>query len=287
MNAAATDAATARGLVQADWALLDTTRAFTGGLLHIDSGKLQQESRKAVGAHAFGTLSHHCGAHVNMYGGRISAEHAFGTHHTLGIALGSTHASVGGTAVRRLRQDASHLALYGNSSISSKFSADWAAAFGTAEQHGNTGAARAEWEQNSGELAARVNYTETLSDRTALRTYAGLAYDATGADRTNGYKTGSVQALRGELGMGLTHTAGAVLLFAEAGMVGDMVRHNPTVNCGTYRIQGPNPGRLSFKATVGGRVEMTEHWSADAAYCLETAADSTQQSMTVGVSRKF
>ena len=82
-----------------------------------------------------------------------------------------------------------------------------------------------------------------------------MQYLATDRGECAGLKTGSLQNLRAELGVGASHKLGEnTLVFGELSFIGDMVRNNPTADLGGMRLRGSNPGRAGINLSVGAPI---------------------------------
>ena len=284
-------------MVQADWGVAQGARAFAG-TLNGSHGNLRSlgNGRTAVWANAFGSTTRqssnrgHAGADHQLTGASLGLETMVGSHGAAGIAIGHTWNRVNTFGMSRLRQDAQHAGAFGRARVaSSGTNTVWiegSAAYGKAETRGQLGYSRERWTQNSGTLNARVNDVLQLTESTALNFYGGLEYLATDSGRIEDLRTGSVQNLRGELGAGITHRIGSGVVFAEAALQGDMVRHNPQADVG-IRQRGANPGRIGGSITVGGAYSLGEHWSVNAAYTFEGAKHNNSHNASVGATYRF
>ncbi|MBQ3526456.1 MAG: autotransporter domain-containing protein, partial [Akkermansia sp.] len=111
---------------------------------------------------------------------------------------------------------------------------------------------------------------------------------ATDSGESNGLSTGSVQNLRGELGIGASHKCSdSTLVFGELSFVGDMVRNNPTADLGGMRLRGSNPGRAGINLSVGAAHRLSDDWSLNASYSFELMQNVTSHSLNVGASYSF
>ena len=191
--------------------------------------------------------------------------------------------------VKTGHQDTLHTALYGQySAVERSRDAvllDWSAAYGRTESKWQG----SEWEQKSVQLDARATWAHQLTADTTVSGFAGMQYFASeSADIAPGIKSGSVQNLRGEIGVGIGHKlTGKTRLFSELSFVGDMVRHNPTADMGGVRERGANPGRAGINFSVGGTHALNDRWSVNASYNLELMERANSHSANIGTSYRF
>ena len=108
------------------------------------------------------------------------------------------------------------------------------------------------------------------------------------ADIAPGIKSGSVQNLRGEIGVGIGHMATVkTRVYGELSFVGDMVRHNPTADMGGVRERGANSGRAGINFSVGGTHALNDRWSVNANYNLELMERANSHRANIGTSYRF
>ena len=162
---------------------------------------------------------------------------------------------------------------------------DWSAAYGRTESKWQG----TEWEQKSVQLDARATWAHQLTADTTVSGFAGMQYFASeSADIAPGIKSGSVQNLRGELGVSLGHQATVkTRVYGELSFVGDMVRHNPTAQTEGQRVRGANPGRAGINLSAGVNHALNEKWSVNANYNLELMERANSHSANIGTSYRF
>ena len=231
------------------------------------------------------------GSDVNRMGGALGVELTVSESGNIGLAAGSTWSRLNPENHGRLHQNAQSVGLYGNAKLFGNATdsvwLSWDAAYGRTRTHGPVWNGSESWTQQSAVLATRATWARMIGQNTAVQGFGGLEYLALDSAKVQGERTGSVQNLRGEIGAGITHNAGRASVYAEAALVGDMLRHNPVTTFDGIREQGLNPGRVGLKVSVGGSYRLNDTWSANAAYTLEAAEHNTQHSANIGVSHTF
>lgn len=231
------------------------------------------------------------GSDVNRMGGALGVELTVSESGNIGLAAGSTWSRLNPENHGRMHQNAQSVGLYGNAKLFGNATdsvwLSWDAAYGRTRTHGLVWNGSESWTQQSAVLATRATWARMIGQNTAVQGFGGLEYLALDSAKVQGERTGSVQNLRGEIGAGITHNAGRASVYAEAALVGDMLRHNPVTTFDGIREQGLNPGRVGLKVSVGGSYRLNDTWSANAAYTLEAAEHNTQHSANIGVSYTF
>lgn len=132
--------------------------------------------------------------------------------------------------------------------------------------------------------------------------FGGLEYFISDSDTVNGIKTGSIDNLRAELGVGANYVAwgmsadtksGAgmgcktLVLHGEIRYMNDLMRNNPEVMMDGLRGSGENPGRSGVGIDVGATYRINERWSTSANYSYSTMDGSTEHRLNVGASYSF
>ncbi|MDO4221904.1 MAG: autotransporter-associated beta strand repeat-containing protein [Akkermansia sp.] len=290
-------AGVADALVQSDWGIVDAQRAFTGSL----NGRHQSlralgTGRTAVWAGAIGSHTRqssahgHAGSDNTLYGAALGVDFNAGEHGAAGVAIGHTWNRVNTFGMNRVKQDTQHAGAFGRARVFSRGANSlWleaAAGYGKTDSRGTLGYSRERWTQNSGTLTVHANDVMYISETTALNYFGGLEYTATDSGSIDNVRTGSVQNLRGEIGAGVTHAIGHGMVFAEAAVTGDMVRHNPTADV-DMRRGGANPGRIGASITVGGAYAISNHWSVNATYSFEGAKHNNSHNAGIGATLRF
>ena len=231
------------------------------------------------------------GSDANRMGGALGVELTVSESGNIGLAAGSTWSRLNPENHGRMHQNAQSVGLYGNAKLFGNATdsvwMSWDAAYGRTRTHGPVWNGSESWTQQSAVLATRATWARMIGQNTAVQGFGGLEYLALDSAKVQGERTGSVQNLRGEIGAGITHNAGRASVYAEAALVGDILRHNPVTTFDGIREQGLNPGRVGLKVSVGGSYRLNDTWSANAAYTLEAAEHNTQHSANIGVSYTF
>ena len=278
----------ADALVQANWGQVEASRAFVNAIGSRSMAVQLGSGERAVWAGAIGASSRHSaagghnGADTNVTGGALGVETQLGESSLLGVALGASRTRVSAHNYGTIKQDTTHLGLYGQTSWN-KLSADWSAAYGRSDSeiHGSS------WKQNHLQLDGRVSYNHALNSSTVLRGFGGMQYYASDSATVDGIKTGSIQNLRAEIGVGASHTIGKLGVYGEVAVHQDLVRHNPGVTTPDARYRGMNPGRTGLNFTVGASYSLTDQWSVNASYTGEIVENANAHSASVGATYKF
>ena len=156
------------------------------------------------------------------------------------------------------------------------------------------------------QLNSRVNWNKKVNDKLCMSVFGGLEYFANNSDTVDGVKTGSIQNLRGEIGVGARYVAwgtpavtdgksGLVLakgceklvLNGEIRYMNDMVRSNPVVRMNGVSGEGANPGRQGIGIEAGATYRFGQRWSASANYGFNTMEDSKEHRVNVGAAYTF
>ena len=291
------DRSSADMLVQSNWGVVNASRAFTDTLGNRTANRtvFGADDNSAVWLSAMGASSRlssdgaAAGSDYNLFGAAVGMEQQLTEKSSLGLAIGESYGKVNSFTSARTKQDTLHTALYGQySAVERSRDAvllDWSAAYGRTESKWQG----TEWEQKSVQLDARATWAHLLTADTTVSGFAGMQYFASeSADIAPGIKSGSVQNLRGEIGVGIGHKlTGKTRLFSELSFVGDMVRHNPTSDVGGVRERGANPGRAGINFSVGGTHALNDKWSVNANYNLELMERANSHSANIGASYGF
>ena len=292
----------ADALAQGNWGIVTASRAF------VNTVRGQRNNTGCI-ANGKGTAWFSLlGASNNLKGGDVSVDGAavgadmqVGKRSVLGVAFGYTDGTVSPTGLRKVEQDGYYAAIYGEHGLrklsnNSCLSFDWVAAYGTTESR--QGALN--WEQDSLQLNARVNWNKQINNRLGVTAFAGVEYFADESAEAEGAGSGSIQNLRGELGVGVSYVAwGAaaqeagtsgcrnLVLHGELRYFNDMVRSNPVVEMSGIRGMGTNPGRQGFGVEAGATFRINERWTTSANYSFDAMEDSQEHRVNVGASYSF
>ena len=283
-------------LVQSTWGTVGASRAF--GETIASRGRnatlLGKEGKGAAwlsvmgGSSRISSAEGHNGADFTLSGAAFGVEGRVGEKSTLGVAIGNSWGKVSTFSAFPVDQDSMHVGVYGNHSLTKSLTLSWMATHTRTESEATILGAPYSWSQDALQLDARLTWGKSISDKTDVSVFAGLQYLATDSGECGGLKTGSLQNLRAELGVGANHKMGEnTVVFGELSFIGDMVRNNPTAVIGDYRTRGTNPGRVGLNLSVGAQHQLTEDWSMNASYSLELMENSTSHSLNVGASYSF
>ena len=279
----------ADALVQADWGLVESSRAFVNTIANRSMAVQLGSGERAVWASAIAGSSRrsssgtHGGADTNITGGAIGMETQLGENSLLGMALGNSWTRVSAHNYGTIKQDTTHLGIYGQTNWN-KLSADWSAAYGRSESKFNG----SDWSQKAIQLDGRLSYNHALSETVLLRGFGGVQYYASDSARVDGIDTGEVQNLRGEIGVGIVRSTYKSSVYAELALHQDLVRDNPEVRSPFgQRYHGTNPGRTGINLTIGGSYALSDQWSVNASYTAEVVENANAHSVNVGATYKF
>ena len=282
-------------LVQSTWGTAGASRAFGETIASrgrnatlLDDGKGAAWLSVMGGSSRISSAEGHNGADFTLSGAAFGVEGRVGEKSTLGVAIGNSWGKVSTFSAFPVDQDSMHVGIYGNHNISKSLTLSWMATHTRTESDANILGAPYSWSQDALQLDARLTWGKSISEKTAVSAFAGLQYLATDSGECAGLKTGSLQNLRAELGVGASHKCSdSTLVFGELSFIGDMVRNNPTAAIGDYRTHGTNPGRVGLNLSVGAQHQLSEDWSLNASYSLELMENSTSHSLNVGASYSF
>ncbi|MBR1981184.1 MAG: autotransporter domain-containing protein [Akkermansia sp.] len=248
------------------------------------------------------------GSDISLKGAAVGADMKVGEKSSVGIAFGYVEGDIRPSGLRSADQEGTYVALYGEHglrklSATSCLSLDWVATYGQTDTEWDG----ADWEQQSLQLNSRLNWNKKVNDRLCVSVFGGLEYYTNESDTVGNTKTGSIQNLRGEIGVGARYVAwgtpavtdgksGLVLargceklvLNGEIRYMNDMVRSNPVIEQDGLRGKGDaNPGRQGVGIEAGATYRIGERWSASANYGFNTMEDSREHRVNVGASYTF
>ncbi len=307
------DQATADVLAQGNWGIVSASRAFVGAVQGqrnnmgcIANGRGTAWASLLGGMTDISGSGTAAGSDITLFGAAVGVDMKVGKRSSLGVAFGYTDGEVSADGLGDIDQETGHIALYGEHGLkkfanNSCLSLDWVAATGTTESK----YMGAKWEQDSVQLNTRLTWNKQVTDRFAYNVFGGLEYFASESDRTMNCKSGSVQNLRGELGVGVRYVAGKgaqpitdgkcapapacerVVLYGEVRYINDMVRNNPSIEVNGLRGSGANPGRQGVGVEAGATIRLGEKWSADVNYSFNAMDDSNEHVLNIGAGRTF
>ena len=247
------------------------------------------------------------GSDIDISGAAVGADMQVGRNSRIGIALGYAEGEVQPAGFSQVDQEGTYLVVYGEHglkklSATSCLSMDWVAAYGTTDSE----VGGLKWEQDSLQLNSRVNWNKKVNNRLCMSVFGGLEYFANNSATVDGVKTGSIQNLRGEIGVGARYVAwgtpavtdgksGLVLaqgceklvLNGEVRYMNDMVRSNPVIRMNGLSGMGENPGRQGIGIEAGATYRIGERWSASANYGFNTMEDSKEHRLNIGAAYTF
>ncbi|MDO4752397.1 MAG: autotransporter-associated beta strand repeat-containing protein [Akkermansia sp.] len=282
-------------LVQSTWGTVNASRAFGDTIAARGAhATLLAEGKGAAwlsvmgGSSRISTDGDRNGADFTLSGAAFGVEGRVTEKSTLGVAIGNSWGKVSTFSAFPVDQDSMHIGIYGNHTLTESLTLSWMATHTRTESELNLLGLPYEWAQDALQLDARLTWATAISDKTTLSVFGGLQYLATDSGESNGLSTGSVQNLRGELGIGASHKCSdSTLVFGELSFVGDMVRNNPTADLGGMRLRGSNPGRAGINLSVGAAHRLSDDWSLNASYSFELMQNVTSHSLNVGASYSF
>ena len=297
------DQTIADAMVQADWGIPTASRAFVHAVRgqRTNAGCIA-DGRGTAWAAVLGAYNDLDGGDINLKGAAVGADMKVGSRSSVGMAIGYLDGEVSPTGLSEVDQEGTYVALYGEHglrklSATSCLSADWVVAYGQTESKYKG----MSWDQDSLQLNGRLSWNKQLSERLGLRVFGGLEYFTSDSDTVNGIKTGSIDNLRGELGVGVDYVAWGMpvdeksagtgckrlVLHGELRYFNDLDRENPVVEMDGLRGAGENPGRSGVGIDVGATYRINDRWSTSANYSYSTMDGSTEHRLNVGASYSF
>ena len=293
----------ADSMVQANWGIATASRAFVNAIRgqRSNTGCIA-DGRGTAWAAVLGAYNNLDGGDVSLKGAAVGADMKLNNHSTLGMAIGYLDGEVSPTGLSKVDQEGTYIALYGEHGLkklssTSCLSIDWVAAYGQTESK----YAGMSWEQDSLQLNSRLSWNKLLSERVSLRVFGGLEYFTSGSDTVNGIDTGSIENLRGELGVGLDYVAWGIpadekssspgckrlVLTGELRYFNDLLRDNPEVRMKGLRGEGENPGRYGVGIDLGATYRINDRWSTSANYGFSMMEGSAEHRVNVGAAYTF
>ena len=289
------------GIITASRAFVNTVRGQRTNVGCIANGRGTAWAAVMGGNHDI------AGSDINLTGAAVGADMKVGRSSSVGVALGYVDGDVKPGSLRSVDQDGTYLAVYGEHGLkklnaTSCLSLDWVAAYGNTESSVNGH----DWEQDSLQLNSRLNWNKRINSKVCVNAFGGLEYFASNSDTVAGVKTGSIQSLRGEIGVGARYVAwgtpavtdgksGLVLakgceklvLNGEIRYMNDMVRSNPVIRMEGMSGGGTNPGRHGMGIEAGATYRINERWSASANYGFNAMDDSKEHRINAGAAYTF
>lgn len=290
--------------VLANWGTFTASRSFVNAVRdqRTNTGCIANGRGTAWAAVLGGT--HEIGSgDINLKGTAVGADVQVGRRTSVGVAFGYIEGDVESGGLSKVEQEGTYVALYGEHGLkklsdSACLSLDWVATYGDTESEQG----RRDWEQQSLQLNTRLNWNKKVTERLCVSVFGGLEYYTNESDRMGGIKTGSLQNLRGELGVGARYVAWdapaaagkiarpgceKLVFYGELRYMNDMVRNNPTVEINGLRGGADNPGRYGMGIEAGATYRIGERWSSSVNYGFNTMDDSREHRVNVGASYSF
>lgn len=298
---------------QTNWGIATASRAFVNTVRgqRSNTGCIA-DGRGTVWVSALGAYNDLDGSDIDVKGAAVGVDARIGADSTVGIAFGYTEGEVSPSGLTDADQEGEYVALYGEHGLkklgsTSSLSLDWVAAYGRTDSEWQN----LKWEQDSLQLNTRLNWNKKLTGRLSMNAFGGLEYFATESDTSRGVKSGSIQNLRGEVGVGVRYVAwgtpasevvsdakGGTIAIARPGCeklvlngelryINDMVRSNPVIEMDGLRGSGENPGRQGMGIEAGATYRISDRWSASANYSYNAMEDSREHRANVGASYTF
>lgn len=295
-------------MAQANWAIATSSRAFVNTVRgqRTNPGCIAN-GRGTAWVSALGAYNDMTGGNISMKGAAVGADMMVGRSSNVGVAFGYTDAEVSPTSLGDVDQTGTYVALYGEHGLkklspTSSLGLDWVAAYGQTESKADG----SKWNQDSLQLNTRLSWNKKVTESLSASVFGGVEYFATESDTVDGIKTGSVQNLRGEVGVGARYVAWGIpsmvdgksglalgrgceklVLHGELRYMNDMVRSNPVIRMNSLSGTGVNPGRQGMGVEAGATYRINECWSASANYGFNTMNDSKEHRVNVGASYTF
>ena len=307
------DNSIAEALTVTNWGIATASRTFVNAVRgqRTNTGCIAN-GRGTAWAAVLGATSDIGSGDVDLKGAAVGADMKVGEKSSLGVAFGYIDGDAKIPGMSKAEQEGTYVALYGEHglkklSATSCLSLDWVAAYGQTDTEWES----ADWEQQSLQLNTRLNWNKKVTDRLCMSVFGGLEYFTSESDRVENAKTGSIQNLRGEIGVGARYVAwgtpgseavtdekGATIAAARPGCeklvlhgeiryMNDMVRSNPVIEQDGIRDGGDNPGRQGMGIEAGATYRISERWSTSANYGFNTMEDSKEHRVNVGASYTF
>ncbi len=287
-------------LVQSNWGMFASSHAFTDAL------QGQRSASGLIGDNgvmvwASGLYSHMTvnddgaknGADADSLGAAVGFETMVGSRSCIGMAVGVTSTDISASNILdKMEQDGTYVGVYGATVLSrlsetSGLTFSWSAAYGSVESAPSTAGSGIEWQQDSFQLNGRVDWSRSISDTTTVNLFAGMEYFLTTSDSVFGIDSGEIRNLRAELGAGITRRFSATVLYAEARLLGDIVRDDPAPTIDGVSEEGANPGTVGAGVRVGAAYDINPYWSVGANGSVEIMGDAVSAGANVGASVRF
>ncbi len=282
---------------QGNWGIATASRAFVNTVRgqRNNTGCLVN-GRGTVWFSALGASNDMERADISVEGAAIGADMKLTKRSTMGIAFGYTDGKVSPVGLRKINQDAYYAAVYGehvlrNRTPRTSWVLDWVMAYGSTESEQGS----MSWEQDSLQLNSRLSWNRRVRDRLTVTAFGGLEYFATNSDTVDGVKTGSIQNLRAEIGVGTdymlwgsrTSACRNLMVYGEVSYFNDLMRNNPVIRMNGVSGSSCNPGRHGLGIEAGATYRINDKWTTSANYSFNAMEDSTEHRLNIGASMSF
>lgn len=292
-------------LVQSSWGVFTASHAFAdtiGGQRsaagYVGRGRSVAWVSALGGMHRIDGTVAASGSDIDLYGAAVGFEGLLPGGNTIGIAMGRLSGEVQlKQSDRQTEQDGTYIGVYGTHRLAeidrrNSLNLKWSAVYGETETEYTIGQESVSPAQDSVQLNARLAWITQLSEAFCLSIFVGTEYFASdsaevSSDTADAVRMGSIQNLRGEIGLSACMTSGSTTLYGEVRYLNDMVRSNPYADFNGIRGYGANPGRQGVGVTVGAQQELGGGWSVNAGYSLETLSEGTMHSANIGAALRF
>ena len=288
-------------LAQSSWGVFTASHAFVSAVqgLHDSTGQVGTAVAWVSalgGVHRIEDTETCSGSDIDLYGAAFGLETQLTETDSIGFALGKVGGEVslkqGGS---QMEQDSIYLSVYGSHLLAEYarnrwLTLRWSAAYGVTDTEGTLGQEDLSLKQDNVQLNARLEWNSQLAEHWTLHAFAGAEYFASGSSETGeeqSVRLGSIQNLRGEIGIGTRYASGSTTVYGEIRYLNDMVRSNPYADINGLRGYGANPGRQGIGVTVGAQQSLGDGWSVNASYSLEAMSEATMHSANIGVGYRF
>lgn len=286
-------------LVQSNWGMFASSHAFSEAMQGQRSASGVVGS-KGVMVWASALYNHMSvnddgtknGGDTDTLGAAVGIETMMGSRSCIGLAVGVTSSDISvGKIADKMEQDGTYIGLYGATVLTSNeisgLTLSWSATYGAVNSSPSAAASSIEWQQDSFQLNGRLDWSRSISDSTTVNLFAGLEYFMTTADTVAGVDSGEIKNLRAELGAGITRRYASTVLYAEARLLGDIMRDDPKPTINGWSEEGANPGTVGAGFRVGAAYDINEYWSIGANGSVEIMGDAMSAGANVGASLKF
>lgn len=230
------------------------------------------------------------GSDFDLYGVAAGAEKKLGRTASIGLAIGWDRGRISPTRISHIDQESTRIGLYGRkwyrTAQGNVLALDWAASYGRTDSEWD--ALDRKWSQDSFQIDLRGSHISSINYKTAFSKFIGIQYYAHNSDKDGDIDTSSLQNLRAEAGIGLTHALTEKFsIYGELAMHWDMVRNNPHVEINGEHYSGPDYGRVGGSATVGASYELAPRWTLFGSYSFEAEKHHHEHYINAGAVYTF